>query len=80
MSTAIFRGDYQYRATINLDTDTANLIASLIKGEQLAPPPPLPPDVFITAEVELVKPNLALNLANRNWDDLNPEFRQRLLS
>ncbi|AKX44211.1 hypothetical protein AKN87_03180 [Thiopseudomonas alkaliphila] len=70
----------EYRATINLDTDTANLIASLIKGEQLAPPPPLPPDVFITAEVELVKPNLALNLANRNWDDLNPEFRQRLLT
>lgn len=69
-----------YNTSLNLNTNTASLIASLMRGEQLAPPPPLPPEVFITAEVELAKPNLALNLANRNWDELNPEFRQRLLA
>ncbi|TWI66436.1 peptidoglycan L-alanyl-D-glutamate endopeptidase CwlK [Pseudoduganella lurida] len=52
-------------------------IASLLRGERLVAPPPLPPAVFTTAEVTLLRPQLAG--ANRNWDLLDPDFTQRLL-
>jgi peptidoglycan L-alanyl-D-glutamate endopeptidase CwlK len=53
------------------------LVASLLKGEQLVPPVPLPPMVFTTQEVLLVRPMLAD--ASRNWGLLHIEFGQRLL-
>jgi peptidoglycan L-alanyl-D-glutamate endopeptidase CwlK len=53
------------------------VIATLLQGEQLVPPPPLPPEVFTTAEVELVRPRLST--ADRRWDALDADFRQRLL-
>ncbi|WOB11060.1 M15 family metallopeptidase [Piscinibacter gummiphilus] len=62
------------------DTTTAqadSVIATLLQGEQLVPPPPLPPEVFTTAEVELVRPKLST--ADRRWDLLDADFRQRLL-
>jgi len=52
-------------------------VASLLKGEQLTAPAPLPPLAFTTAEVTLVRP--MLDSANRNWQLLDPEFAQRLL-
>lgn len=52
-------------------------IAELLKGELLVPPPPLPPDMFTTAEVVQVRPMLVD--ASRNWQLLNPEYAQRLL-
>lgn len=52
-------------------------IAALLNGERLIPPPPLPPDVFTTREVEQIRP--AIRDASRNWDLLDAEFRQRLL-
>ncbi|UTY60808.1 M15 family metallopeptidase [Massilia sp. erpn] len=52
-------------------------IEALLKGEQLVPPQPLPPAMFTTAEVELVRPQLAG--ASRNWQLLDAEFAQRLL-
>ena len=52
-------------------------VAALLQGEQLVAPPPLPPLVFTTAEVEQVRPLLAD--ASRNWDLLHPEFQRRLL-
>jgi peptidoglycan LD-endopeptidase CwlK len=52
-------------------------VASLLKGEHLVPPPPLPPDVFLTAEVEVVRPMLAT--ADRRWDQMDAQFVQRLL-
>ena len=52
-------------------------IAALLKGEQLVPPVALPPLVFATQEVELVRPMLAS--ASRNWGLLHPDFTQRLL-
>ncbi|MCB4359516.1 M15 family metallopeptidase [Quatrionicoccus australiensis] len=52
-------------------------IAILLEGEQLAPPPSLPPDVFTTREVELIVPEAAF--ASRNWKQLDPIFTQRLL-
>ncbi len=52
-------------------------IAALLKGERLIPPPPLPPEVFTTREVELIRP--AIRDASRDWSLLDAEFRQRLL-
>jgi peptidoglycan L-alanyl-D-glutamate endopeptidase CwlK len=52
-------------------------IAALLQGEQLAPPVALPPVVFTTLEVELVRPMLVD--ASRNWTLLNADFSQRLL-
>jgi peptidoglycan L-alanyl-D-glutamate endopeptidase CwlK len=54
-----------------------SLVSTLLRGEQLVPPPPLPPEVFTTAEVELVRPQLAG--ADRQWALLDANFRQRLL-
>jgi peptidoglycan L-alanyl-D-glutamate endopeptidase CwlK len=62
------------------DTTTAQpdgVIATLLQGEQLVPPPPLPPEVFTTVEVELARPKLST--ADRRWDALDDDFRQRLL-
>lgn len=62
------------------DTSTSqpdSVVAALLQGEQLVPPPPLPPEVFTTAEVELVRPKLST--ADRRWDALDADFRQRLL-
>lgn len=52
-------------------------VAQLLKGEHLVPPPPLPPDVFATAEVEQVRP--MLSTADRRWDQMDEAFVQRLL-
>jgi peptidoglycan LD-endopeptidase CwlK len=52
-------------------------VAQLLRGERLAAPVPPPPAVFTTAEVTLVRPQLAS--ANRNWDLLDADFTQRLL-
>lgn len=52
-------------------------IAVLLQGEQLVPPPALPPEVFTTAEVETVRPQLGS--ADRRWEMLDADFRQRLL-
>lgn len=52
-------------------------ISVLLEGEQLVPPPPLPPEVFTTSEVEQVRPDVVH--ASRNWSLLDQEFTQRLL-
>lgn len=52
-------------------------VSGLLQGEQLVPPAPLPPEVFVTAEVALARPMLAS--ADRRWDRMDPEFVQRLL-
>ncbi len=52
-------------------------VAELLKGEGLVPPPALPPEVFMTTEVEEWQP-LARS-ASRQWDLLDETFRQRLL-
>lgn len=52
-------------------------VAMLLEGEQLVPPPPLPPAVFATVEVQQERPMLVT--ASRDWERLDPEFTQRLL-
>lgn len=56
---------------------TERQIAILLEGEQLVPPPPLPPAVFTTREVEQLRPGIVH--ASRNWRLLDAEFTQRLL-
>ncbi|NMF90413.1 M15 family peptidase [Aromatoleum petrolei] len=53
-------------------------IAALLAGEHLTPPPPLPPAVFATTEVEMLRPSIGT--ASRDWNLLDGEFRQRLLT
>lgn len=52
-------------------------VAQLLAGEQLIPPPPLPPEVFTTMEVEVERPMTAS--ADRRWDRMDPAFVQQLL-
>lgn len=52
-------------------------VSELLRGEQLVPPPPLPPEVFATAEVEVLRPMLAS--ADRRWERMDADFVQTLL-
>lgn len=52
-------------------------VSSLLQGEQLVPPPPLPPMLFMTPEVEVVRPGLVS--ASRDWSLLEKDYSQRLL-
>lgn len=54
------------------------VILALLQGEQLVAPPPLPPELFVTREVEAVRQELAG--ASREWQALDAEFRRRLLT
>lgn len=60
------------------DPDAAMLVAGLLRGERLVPPPALPPDIFVTREVERIRPDL--DSASRDWVKLDLGFRQRLLA
>lgn len=52
-------------------------VAALLHGEQLVPPPALPPELFTTREVEQLRP--LVRHASRQWELLDEDFRQRLL-
>ncbi|WP_321818251.1 MULTISPECIES: M15 family metallopeptidase [unclassified Paraburkholderia] len=65
---------FQYDDTARVPDEK---IAALLNGEQLVPPPPLPPEVFATREVEQIRP--ALVDASRDWNLLDADFRTRLL-
>lgn len=62
--------------------DTASVpvnpqVAALLTGEHLIPPAALPPELFLSREVEQAHPLAAT--ASREWLLLDEEFRQRLL-
>lgn len=52
-------------------------VTALLQGEHLVPPAALPPEMFATQEVTLIRP--ALIEASRNWQLLDDNFSQRLL-
>ena len=52
-------------------------VEELLKGEQLVPPPALPPLVFATVELELERPMLVS--ASRDWALMNPAYARLLL-
>ena len=89
------------RQRVQLDSYDTTLVAAeddrileLLRGERLAPPPPLPPDVFLAAEAELIPgaPTAVdgssteriaperIVTADRRWERIHPEFQQRVLA
>jgi len=52
-------------------------VAALLEGEQLVPPPALPPLTFVQAEAVRERPLLAS--ASRDWALMNEAYAQRLL-
>ncbi|MEO7057110.1 MAG: M15 family peptidase, partial [Caldimonas sp.] len=75
---------FQLRGFLSLDgydhrvsRSVNDQVAMLLKGEQLVPPPPLPPQLFMTAEIERVVP--MISVASRQWELLDADFRQRML-
>jgi len=70
-----------HTALSGFDTPTREVntqVAGLLQGEQLVPPPALPPLVFASADVQLERPMLAS--ASRDWAAMNPAYTQRLLT
>jgi peptidoglycan LD-endopeptidase CwlK len=65
-------GGYE-ESTRQVDTQ----VADLLEGENLVPPPPLPPMLFATVEVEQERPMIVS--ASRDWGLMNPAYTQRLL-
>lgn len=55
-----------------------SVIASLLRGERLVPPPPPPPDVFTEPGARRRAPWIAD--ADRRWEQVDPELRQRVLA
>lgn len=61
-------------------------IVQLLRGEHLAPPPELPPAVFVAAEAELLHRAAdaiatgSIASADRRWRRIAPDFRQRILA
>jgi peptidoglycan LD-endopeptidase CwlK len=64
---------YDHTASRAIDAN----VAALLQGEQLVPPEPLPPELFVSREIEQVRP--LLKFASREWALLDGDFRQRLL-
>lgn len=52
-------------------------VTTLLHGEQLTPPPSLPPLLFTTPDLAQAHP--MLSSASRSWQLLDPDFAQRLL-
>lgn len=78
LATVLFRGAFRVDS---FDPDASHAVdervAELLKGEDLVPPPALPPEFFMTTEVEAWQP--MARSASRQWDLLDDTFRQRLL-
>lgn len=74
---ALLRGPITLDGFVSSGDQTDDLISELLRGELLVPPPPLPPEMFMTAEVERIRP--LLGGADRRWEQFDADFRQRLL-
>ncbi|WP_047194392.1 M15 family metallopeptidase [Caldimonas brevitalea] len=72
----LLRDRHQPEGYVDL-ADNPTLVGQLLEGEQLVAPPALPPEVFTTAEVQQSRP--LLSSADRKWELLDHDFRQRLL-
>jgi peptidoglycan L-alanyl-D-glutamate endopeptidase CwlK len=72
------RPDHVLEGYADLPQSTDPVIIALLQGEQLVPPPPLPPEIFTTQEVEAVRQDLSG--ASREWMMLDSDFKQRLLT
>ncbi len=60
-------------------------VVALLRGERLAPPPDLPPAVFLAAEASQMRGAAslapeAISTADRKWMHIAPDFQQRVLA
>jgi len=71
------------RATLSgYETSTREVntqVAELLQGEQLVPPPALPPTVFVQAQAEVAQERPMLVTASRDWNMMHADYTQRLL-
>ncbi len=73
------------RQTVVLDgfrgddlAESSSLVAQLLRGERLTPPPAPPPEVFTTEEIRRVRPEIVT--ADRKWEQIDPQLQQRVLA
>lgn len=77
LAAFLFRSQVEIEGFSDVDTREIPVVSALLQGEQLVPPPPLPPETFLTIEVQAERPEI--QYASRDWELLDAEFRQRLL-
>ncbi|MDR7192621.1 M15 family metallopeptidase [Luteimonas terrae] len=72
------------RKTVTFDSflshdqvESRTLVAELLRGERLQPPPAPPPEVFLTEEIRRLKPEIVK--ADRKWDQIDADLQQRVL-
>ncbi|MDV9040686.1 M15 family metallopeptidase [Stenotrophomonas sp. RAC2] len=58
--------------------ESSSMVAQLLRGERLTPPPPPPPEVFTTAEVRRLRPEIVT--ADRKWNQIDADLQQRVLA
>lgn len=65
---------------------TQSQVLTLLRGERLAPPPDLPPEIFVAAEATLLQIAPGVHVpqrivsADRRWERIDAEFQQRVLA
>lgn len=74
----LFKPEQTIYGYLDMQQTSEPVIIALLQGEQLLPPPSLPPEIFISGEVQTFRPHLAG--ASREWMKLDADFRQRLLT
>lgn len=77
LAAIVFRSQIQLEGYSDYEENNDPVIVALLEGEQLVPPAPVPPEVFATVEVQAERP--LITSANRDWQLLEANFRQRLL-
>ena len=73
----LFRSQVEIEDFSDIAADEIPIVSALLQGEQLVPPPALPPETFLTLEVQAERPEI--QYASRDWLLLDTDFRQRLL-
>lgn len=73
----VFRSHVEIEGFSEINAHEIPVVSALMQGEQLVPPPPLPPESFLTYEVQTERPEI--QFASRDWTLLDADFRQRLL-
>lgn len=73
----LLRSQVEIAGFSDIDKHEIPVVYALLQGEQLVPPPPLPPETFLTYEVQAERPEI--QYASREWALLDADFRQRLL-
>lgn len=77
LTAILFRSKVEIEGFSDIPKNEMPVISALLQGEQLVPPPALPPEIFLTYDVQAERP--AIQYASRDWALLNADFRQRLL-